>query len=130
MRQKIVILPVQEQRDNTPFENADETTVATAQEHGLEIVGPADGNATAIVVGRMVDSAMIVQAPAAKPQAAWVQLPFAGVESFLPVAKRYPDVSFTSAKGSFAPPVAEHALALTVALLRYLPERIRATSWG
>ncbi|HIW46411.1 MAG TPA: D-isomer specific 2-hydroxyacid dehydrogenase family protein [Candidatus Yaniella excrementigallinarum] len=130
MRQKIVILPVQEQRDNTPFENADETTVATAQEHGFEIVGPDDGNATAIVVVRMLDSAIIEQTLAANPQVSWVQLPFAGVESFLPVAKRYPDVSFTSAKGSFAPPVAEHALALTLALLRYLPERIRATSWG
>lgn len=130
MTQKIVILPVQEQRDNTPFENAHETTVTTAHEHGFEIVGPDDGDATAIVVIRMLDSAIVEETLAANPKVSWVQLPFAGVESFLPVAKRYPNVSFTSAKGSFAPPVAEHALTLCLALLRYLPQRIRATSWG
>src|SRR5690625_8034119 len=107
MRQKIVILPVQEQRDNTPFENADETTVATAQEQGFEIVGPDDGNATAIVVVRMLDSAIIEQTLATNPQVSWVQLPFAGVESFLPVAKRYPDISFTSAQRDFGSPVVE-----------------------
>jgi phosphoglycerate dehydrogenase-like enzyme len=37
---------------------------------------------------------------------------------------------WTSAKGSYAEPVAEHALALALAGLRCLPERIRATSWG
>src|SRR5699024_8011647 len=98
MTQKIVILPVQEQRDNTPFENADETTVAPAHVHGFEIVEPDDGNAFAIVVVRMLDSAIIEQTLEANRQVSWVQLPFAGVESFLPVAKRYPDVSFTSVK--------------------------------
>lgn len=62
----------------------------------------------------------------------WVQLPAAGVEDFFrsgAVAAR-PDVVWTSAKGAYAEPVAEHAHALTLALLRRLPERIRATSWG
>lgn len=130
MTQKIVILPVQAERDNTPFENAHTTTVATAQANGFSIVEPDDGEATAVVVLRMLDSTIIEDTLAANPNVNWVQLPFAGVESFLPVAKRYPDVTFTSAKGTFAPPVAEHALALTLALLRHLPERIRATSWG
>lgn len=130
MTQKIVILPVQADRDNTPFENAHTTTVETARANGFSIVEPDDGEATAIVVVRMLDSAIIERTLAANPNVTWVQLPFAGVESFLPVAKQYPQVSFTSAKGSFAPPVAEHALALTLALLRHLPERIRATSWG
>jgi phosphoglycerate dehydrogenase-like enzyme len=37
---------------------------------------------------------------------------------------------WTSAKGAYAEPVAEHALALLLAGLRYLPERARARSWG
>jgi phosphoglycerate dehydrogenase-like enzyme len=37
---------------------------------------------------------------------------------------------WTSAKGSYAEPVAEHALALLLAGLRQLPERARAHSWG
>jgi phosphoglycerate dehydrogenase-like enzyme len=37
---------------------------------------------------------------------------------------------WTSAKGAYAEPVAEHALALLLAGLRDLPERARAHSWG
>ncbi|GAA4108101.1 NAD(P)-dependent oxidoreductase [Enteractinococcus coprophilus] len=130
MTQKIVVLPVQDDRDNTPYEHAHETTVTTARGHGFDIVDPDDGEATAIIVVRMIDSAIIEDTLAANPKISWVQLPYAGVETFLPVARKYPHVTFTSAKGTYAPPVAEHALALTLALLRHLPERIRATSWG
>lgn len=130
MTQRIVILPVQSDRDGTPYETAHEQTVATAESLGFSIVEPDDGNATALVVIRMIDSAIIEDTLAKNPGISWVQLPYAGVETFLPVARKYPDVTFTSAKGSYAPPVAEHALALTLALLRHLPERIRATSWG
>lgn len=130
MTQRIVILPVQSDRDGTPYEAAHEQTVATAESLGFSIVDPDDGAATAIVVVRMIDSAVIEETLANNPQITWVQLPFAGVETFLPVAQKYPNVTFTSAKGSYAPPVAEHALALTLALLRHLPDRIRATTWG
>lgn len=130
MTQRIVILPVQSDRDGTPYEAAHEQTVTTAESLGFSIVEPDDGDATAIVVVRMIDSAIIEDTLADNPGITWVQLPYAGVETFLPVARKYPDVTFTSAKGSYAPPVAEHALALTLALLRHLPERIRATSWG
>lgn len=130
MTEKLVILPVQADRDNTPFENAHQATVAAADTHDFEIVEPDDGEATAIVVVRMLDSSIVDEALAANPDVRWVQLPFAGVESFLPVAQKYPQVRFSSAKGSFAPPVAEHALTLALALLRHLPERIRATTWG
>src|SRR5699024_4825382 len=130
MTQKIVVLPVQADRDNIPFEHAHETTVATAESHGFSIVEPNDGQATAMILVQMINSAVIEDTLAANPGITWVQLPYAGVETFLPVARKYPDVTFTSAKGSYAPPVAEHALALTLALLRHLPDRIRATSWG
>ncbi|NQX27816.1 hydroxyacid dehydrogenase [Microbacteriaceae bacterium VKM Ac-2854] len=69
---------------------------------------------------------------AAHPQIEWVQLPWAGVDAFHDVfaAADRPGLTWTSAKGAYAEPVAEHALALTLALLRSLPERARATSWG
>jgi phosphoglycerate dehydrogenase-like enzyme len=62
------------------------------------------------------------------PQISWVQLPFAGVDAFAEIIKR--PVRFTSAKGAYRKPVAEHALMLMMALGRVLPERVRATSWG
>ena len=62
------------------------------------------------------------------PQIEWVQLPFAGVDAFAEILSV--PVRFTSAKGSYKEPVAEHALALALALGRKLPVRIKATSWG
>jgi len=64
----------------------------------------------------------------ANPQIEWVQLPFAGVDAFSDIISR--PIQFTSAKGAYREPVAEHALALTLALLRILPERARSMSWG
>ena len=64
----------------------------------------------------------------------WVQLPFAGVDNFKPVFDSIRmlgrDLTFTSAKGAYREPVAEHALTLALALARALPERIVAKSWG
>jgi phosphoglycerate dehydrogenase-like enzyme len=70
----------------------------------------------------------------ANPQLTWVQLPFAGVDAFAEViaentVSSHP-VVFTSAKGCYSEPVAEHALALALALCRVFPERILAKSWG
>jgi phosphoglycerate dehydrogenase-like enzyme len=62
------------------------------------------------------------------PQIEWVQLPFAGVDAFAKTLSA--PVRFTSAKGSYKEPVAEHALALALALGRKLPVRVKATSWG
>ncbi|MHC2185098.1 phosphoglycerate dehydrogenase-like enzyme [Rathayibacter agropyri] len=65
------------------------------------------------------------------PSIRWVQLPWAGVDVFAPMlAASDADVVWTSAKGAYSEPVAEHALALVLALLRFLPERARASSWG
>lgn len=64
------------------------------------------------------------------PTISWVQLPSAGIESYMDALAAHPYKVWTTAKGSYAKPVAEHALALTLALLRFLPERIRARSWG
>ncbi|WP_280266376.1 D-isomer specific 2-hydroxyacid dehydrogenase family protein [Nocardia wallacei] len=61
----------------------------------------------------------------------WVQLFSAGVEEWFDsgVFERHPDVVFTSAAGAFAKSVAEHALMLLLAGVRYLPEHLRARSW-
>jgi phosphoglycerate dehydrogenase-like enzyme len=64
----------------------------------------------------------------ANRQIEWVQLPFAGVDAFVDVLQH--PVVFTSAKGSYRQPVAEHALALCLALGRKLPERVLAKTWG
>ena len=64
----------------------------------------------------------------ANPQLEWVQLPFAGVDAFSDVIRRQP--LFTSAKGAYSEPVAEHALALCLALGRAVPTRVKAKSWG
>lgn len=67
---------------------------------------------------------------AAHPAVRWVQLPSAGVDRYADVfAAAGDDVVFTSAKGAYARPVAEHALALSLALARSLARRARATSW-
>jgi len=59
-----------------------------------------------------------------------VQLPMAGVELMAEAGVLDRRRQWTSAKGAYAEPVAEHALALLLAGLRYLPERARAHSWG
>ncbi|WP_407317896.1 NAD(P)-dependent oxidoreductase [Isoptericola halotolerans] len=64
------------------------------------------------------------------PGTRWVQLPSAGVDAYLDAGLLDEAVTWTSAKGAFSEPVAEHALALTLAALRRLPERARARTWG
>ncbi|MGV9676503.1 D-isomer specific 2-hydroxyacid dehydrogenase family protein [Nocardia sp. NPDC003482] len=94
-----------------------------------------DGGATVSELGRA--RALIWDGgPAGFPErlpegVAWVQLFSAGVEDWFDsgVFDRHPGVVFTSAAGAFARSVAEHALALLLAGVRYLPEHLRARSW-
>jgi phosphoglycerate dehydrogenase-like enzyme len=67
---------------------------------------------------------------AAHPGIGWVQLPQAGVEAVVQAGVIDRHRQWTSAKGAYAEPVAEHALALLLAGLRRLPQRARARSWG
>lgn len=66
----------------------------------------------------------------AHPTIGWVQLPLAGVEAWGSVFTEFPDLVWTSAKGSFAEPVAEHAVALLLSALRLIPDKSRTTSWA
>jgi len=89
----------------------------SAATRGLIWCGFGDGEDLAVLLDRY-------------PHIGWVQLPLAGIEQFAVALERHPALVWTSAKGAFAQPVAEHALALTLALLRHLPKRILATSWA
>ena len=69
----------------------------------------------------------------AHPAIGWMQLPWAGVDGFATVLERYADGSgplFTSAKGAYSEPVAEHAVALAQAVLRELAPKARAAAWA
>jgi phosphoglycerate dehydrogenase-like enzyme len=68
----------------------------------------------------------LIDAPAAR----WVQLPFAGVERVAAAGLLDPARTWTCAKGAYAEPVAEHALMLALAGLRFLRRRVTARSWG
>ncbi|MGQ4596527.1 NAD(P)-dependent oxidoreductase [Nocardia sp. R6R-6] len=61
----------------------------------------------------------------------WVQLPAAGIEDWFTagIFAKHPNIQFTSAAGAFAASVAEHALMLLLAGVRYLPEHLRAGGW-
>lgn len=64
------------------------------------------------------------------PGIGWVQLPLAGVEDLFQAGVIDEERTWTSAKGAYAEPVAEHALTLALAGLRHLRTRARARSWG
>jgi phosphoglycerate dehydrogenase-like enzyme len=81
---------------------------ADARAAGLVWLSPSDTDGLRVAIGAT--------------GARWVQLSVAGLLS--------PAQTWTSAKGAFAEPVAEHALTLALAGLRMLPERIEARSWG
>ena len=88
-----------------------------ANAEGLVWLDPGDPDALREVLG-------------AAPGLRWVQLPSAGIERMSEAGLIDHDRIWTCAKGSFAEPVAEHALTLALAGLRQLPTRVRARSWG
>ena len=95
-------------------------------------VAPLDERTRGVVCTSSRDIDGLIHVLERYPRIGWVQLPFAGIDAFakraVPHAER--GVVFTSAKGAYAQPVAEHALALALASLRLLPMRLRATEWG
>lgn len=70
----------------------------------------------------------LVELLAAHPHITWVQLPWAGVEPYRAVLDA--GHTWTSGKGVYAEPVAEHVLALLLAGLRNLVGYSRTTQWG
>jgi phosphoglycerate dehydrogenase-like enzyme len=71
-----------------------------------------------------------LRAALAATGARWVQLSSAGIERTVAAGLVDDGRIWTCAKGSYAEPVAEHALMLALAGLRVLPQRVTARSWG
>lgn len=61
--------------------------------------------------------------------AQWVQLPFAGIESFFAAGVIDPQRTWTCTKGVYGPACAEHALALMLASARRIHDHVRAKRW-
>lgn len=118
----IAIAPVRHERGD----------FAAAVVEGGGTVADLDAHTRGLVYTSYSDVDTLVRTLEAHPGIGWVQLPFAGIDAYasrlVPFAER--GVLFTAAKGAYSQPVAEHALTLALALLRVLPRRIRARSWG
>ena len=65
----------------------------------------------------------------ANPNIRWVQLPWAGVEPYAKAGVFDHDHVWTCGKGVYARPVAEHALALTLAGMREIARYANADRW-
>jgi phosphoglycerate dehydrogenase-like enzyme len=89
-----------------------------------------DARADALVWLDPADLDGLRAALATASSARWVQLPYAGVEQLAAAGIFDPGRAWTSAKGAYAEPVAEHALMLALAGLRLMRQRIMARSWG
>jgi phosphoglycerate dehydrogenase-like enzyme len=101
--------------------------LAAAAEAGAQVV-PLDSTVKALIWLDYSQPQALAELLAQNPQLEWVQLPFAGVDAFAEIIKR--PILFTSAKGSYREPVAEHALALSLAMMRVIPERVVTKTWG
>ncbi|MDP8978643.1 MAG: D-isomer specific 2-hydroxyacid dehydrogenase family protein [Actinomycetota bacterium] len=94
---------------------------------GGRLVDLTEAQALVWTAGRDPDG--LREAVAAAPQLRWVQLPWAGVEPFAAAGVFDERRTWTSGKGVYAQPVAEHALALALAGLREIKRFATATSW-
>jgi phosphoglycerate dehydrogenase-like enzyme len=105
---------------------------AAAVDEAGGTVAPLSGDTRGIIWLSYARAAELGEVLEQNPQVGWVQLPWAGVDAFSGVlsAQTRDDLLVTSAKGAYAQPVAEHALALILASMRLLPERARARSWN
>jgi phosphoglycerate dehydrogenase-like enzyme len=100
----------------------------TVRSAGGEVVSD-PATADAVVWTHPYDVDGLREVLRAAPQAGWVQLPWAGVEHYASAGVFDDGRVWTCGKGVYADPVAEHALALLLAGLRDLPDRIRANRW-
>jgi phosphoglycerate dehydrogenase-like enzyme len=98
---------------------------AAVREAGATVGPPAD--AEALIWADPQRSDLYPELIGAAPRVRWIQLPYAGIEPFVD----YLDARFvwTCGKGVYAPPVAEHALALALAGLRGIDTYARADRW-
>lgn len=98
------------------------------REGGGELVDPAD--AEGLVWTDVNDPEGLSEILSRYDAIRWVQLPWAGVEPYAEAGIFDHERLWTCGKGVYAEPVAEHALALTLAGLREMKRWARAESWG
>ena len=100
--------------------------VSDAVVAGGGVVTPA-ADADAVVWADARDPDGLAALLAANPHVQWVQVPFAGVENFVPIV----DDSrlWTCGKGVYAEPVAEHAIGLALAGMRGIGNYARVAGW-
>lgn len=103
-----------------------ESLVAAVRAGGGEVVDLPDAEALVWADAARADllPAALERAPALR----WVQLPFAGIESYVHLLDH--DRLWTCGKGVYARPVAEHAIALALAGMRHLVGYARAEEWS
>jgi phosphoglycerate dehydrogenase-like enzyme len=95
---------------------------------GAELVAP--GQADGLVWTSANGAEELRAVLEGNPQIRWVQLPWAGVEPFAEAGVMTDGRIWTSGKGVYAKPVAEHALALALAGTKDLARYANARSWG
>ena len=96
-------------------------------------VAPLSDQTRGIIYLDEKDPSRLEEALQAHPGIGWVQLPWAGVDAFAGVLAEYADRAtplWTSAKGAYAEPVAEHAVTLILGLMRMLPEKSKSDKLG
>ncbi|MEY2966529.1 MAG: hypothetical protein RLY50_579 [Actinomycetota bacterium] len=107
-------------------ENSPEWVIEAVVAGGAEVVQPAE--ATGLVWTASRDAPGLAAVLEANDHLDWVQVPFAGIENFVPVLDDRR--TWTCGKGVYAEPVAEHALSLALAGMRHVAGYARATSWS
>ncbi|MGH2686538.1 MAG: D-isomer specific 2-hydroxyacid dehydrogenase family protein, partial [Actinomycetota bacterium] len=93
---------------------------------GGELVDPDD--ADVVVWADPADAEGLAALVRRRPDIAWVQLPWAGIEPYVHVVDR--GRVWTCGKGVYAEPVAEHALALALAGMRGIGGYARQRGWS
>ncbi|MEN9792941.1 MAG: hypothetical protein RL330_1019 [Actinomycetota bacterium] len=100
--------------------------VRDAVRRGGAVVVPAD-EATAVVWTAARDADGLARLLGDSPAIDWVQVPFAGIENFVPLLDAR---TWTCGKGVYAEPVAEMALALALAGMRHVAGYAREAGWS
>ena len=83
--------------------------------------------ASALMFADPAAAASFPEIIAAGPDVEWIQLPYAGIETFSHHLDH--DHTWTCGKGVYAPPVAEWIMTALLTAFRDIPRYVRASSW-
>ncbi|KAN0062353.1 hypothetical protein ACQY0O_005235 [Thecaphora frezii] len=118
-------VPTLKHQLETRLANVEFQTTPTAETRGLVYLPSMTEGDAHLVLARIL---------AKFPAIEWVQLPMSGVDEYRDLIKAEAKSKcrriWCSGKGAASHLVAEHALTLTLSLLRHIPERCTSTTWG